>query len=92
MPNGGTLRLAASSDARTGATILVQDTGVGIPADEVERLFQPFHGHFARGTGLGLAIVHRIVTDYRGEIQVSSRPGAGTTVVVRLPVYAELAK
>lgn len=90
MPTGGTLRLSARHDRR-GAAILVQDSGVGIPADELEGLFQPFHGHFARGTGLGLAIVHRIVTDYKGEIQVSSRPGAGTTVAVRLPSPAELA-
>ena len=43
---------------------------------------------FAKGSGLGLAIVHRIVTDYNGEIQVSSQPGAGTTVSVRLPARA----
>lgn len=91
MPNGGTLRLAVRCDEASAVTIVVQDNGVGIPADEVERLFQPFHGHFATGSGLGLAIVHRIVTDYKGEVQVNSRPGAGTTVAVRLPAPAELA-
>ena len=50
-------------------------------AEELDGIFQPFHGAFAKGSGLGLAIVHRIVTDYSGEIQVSSTPGAGTTVV-----------
>ena len=65
--------------------ITVQDEGIGIPAEELDGLFQPFHGTFAKGSGLGLAIVHRIVTDYNGEIQVSSQPGAGTTVSVRLP-------
>ena len=55
------------------------------------RCFQPFHGTFAKGSGLGLAIVHRIVTDYNGEIQVSSQPGAGTTVSVRLPARAAVA-
>ena len=44
-----------------------------------------------KGSGLGLAIVHRIVTDYNGEIQVSSQPGAGTTVSVRLPARAAVA-
>jgi two-component system sensor histidine kinase FlrB len=48
-------------------------------------LFQPFHGTFAKGSGLGLAIVHRIVTDYNGEIRVSSQPGEGTTFTVCLP-------
>ena len=46
---------------------------------------------FAKGSGLGLAIVHRIVSDYNGEIQVSSQPGAGTTVSVRLPARAAVA-
>ena len=66
----------------------VADEGVGIPADELEAIFQPFRGTFAKGTGLGLAIVHRIVSDYGGEIQVTSTPGQGTTIVVRLPARA----
>ena len=68
--------------------LAVGDEGVGIPADELDAIFQPFRGSFAKGTGLGLAIVHRIVSDYGGEIQVSSTPGRGTTVRVRLPVRA----
>ena len=68
--------------------LTVQDEGIGIPPEEVDGLFQPFHGTFAKGSGLGLAIVYRIVTDYNGEIRVSSKPGAGTTVSVRLPARA----
>ena len=91
MPDGGRLRLMASLEPSSdGVVITVQDEGVGIPAEELDGLFQPFHGTFAKGTGLGLAIVHRIVTDYNGEIQVNSRPGAGTTVSVRLPARAEV--
>jgi two-component system sensor histidine kinase PilS (NtrC family) len=86
MPNGGRLKLmAAPEPASDGVVITVQDEGIGIPPEELDALFQPFHGSFSRGSGLGLAIVHRIVTDYHGEIQISSRPGAGTTVSVRLP-------
>jgi two-component system sensor histidine kinase PilS (NtrC family) len=89
MPAGGRLRLTGAVEPGSeGVAITVEDEGVGIPADELDRLFQPFHGTFAKGTGLGLAIVHRIVADYSGEIQVSSRPGAGTTVSVRLPARA----
>ena len=55
----------------------VSDEGVGIPAEELDAIFQPFRGTFSKGTGLGLAIVHRIVSDYGGEIQVSSTPGRG---------------
>jgi two-component system sensor histidine kinase AtoS len=68
--------------------ISVKDEGLGIPPEDVEGLFQPFHGSFARGSGLGLAIVHRIVTDYHGHIHVASQPGAGTTVSVHLPARA----
>jgi two-component system sensor histidine kinase PilS (NtrC family) len=91
MPDGGTLRLAAASDPATGVSILVEDHGVGMPNEALDGLFQPFHGTFGKGTGLGLAIVHRIVTDYHGEIQVSSRPGGGTTVSVRLPARVGVA-
>ncbi len=92
MPNGGRLRLSVSAATplasgplqRPGATLQVEDEGVGIPPEELDGIFQPFRGTFARGNGLGLAIVHRIVTDYDGEIQVTSAVGSGTRVMVRL--------
>jgi len=86
MPNGGKLRLAGALEPSSdGVVLTVCDEGIGIAAEDLDGLFQPFHGSFAKGSGLGLAIVHRIVSDYHGEIQVSSQPGAGTTVSVRLP-------
>ena len=93
MRNGGTLTLGARLESAGGVgyesvVLDVADEGVGIPADELDAIFQPFRSTFAKGTGLGLAIVHRIVSDYNGEIQVSSTPGRGTTVSVRLPVKA----
>jgi two-component system sensor histidine kinase PilS (NtrC family) len=92
MPNGGRLRLSVSGAAptapgvlpRSGATLKVEDEGVGIPPEEIDGIFQPFRGTFARGNGLGLAIVHRIVTDYDGEIEVTSAVGKGTRITVRL--------
>ena len=90
MPGGGRLRLTVAQDTTAnvdGEVVLtVEDGGRGIPAEELESIFQPFHSSFDRGTGLGLAIVHRIVTDYGGTIQVSSTVGNGTVVRVRLPV------
>jgi two-component system sensor histidine kinase PilS (NtrC family) len=92
MPEGGKLRLAVAVEpSNEGVVITVQDEGVGIPPEELDRLFQPFHGRFAKGSGLGLAIVHRIVSDYHGEIRVSSNAGKGTTVSVRLPARAAVA-
>ncbi len=85
MPSGGRLRLAVRSIPDPPAAVLdVEDEGVGIPAEELDGIFQPFHGSFAHGSGLGLAIVHRIVSDYGGEVQVTSAVGKGTTVTVRL--------
>jgi len=97
MPASGRLRMAVLSEPAPGppddpavatpapsVVIEVQDEGVGIPPEELDGIFQPFRGTFARGSGLGLAIVHRIVSDYHGEIQVSSSLGKGTTVRVRL--------
>jgi two-component system, NtrC family, sensor histidine kinase PilS len=86
MPNGGRLVLSGSADtAADGVVLTVRDEGVGIPPEDLDSLFQPFHGRFVKGSGLGLAIVHRIVSDYNGEIHVSSQPGQGTTVAVHLP-------
>jgi two-component system, NtrC family, sensor histidine kinase PilS len=94
MPSGGRLRLAAFAESlgaaeggaepHATAVLEVEDEGVGIPAEELDGIFQPFHGTFARGSGLGLAIVHRIVSDYGGEIQVTSSVGKGTKFSVRL--------
>jgi signal transduction histidine kinase len=66
----------------------VRDEGVGMAAADIERMFQPFQSGFRQGSGLGLAIVRRIVTDHGGRVSVQSAPGAGTEVVVALPVTA----
>lgn len=90
MPGGGRLVLSArretTDEAHADLVLGVQDEGCGIPAEDLDGIFQPFRSSFEKGTGLGLAIVHRIVTDYGGVIQVSSTVGAGTTVRVRLPM------
>ena len=92
MSTGGRLHLSGAHEPSSDGVVLsVRDEGIGIPPEELDGLFQPFHGTFAKGSGLGLAIVHRIVSDYNGEIQVSSQPNAGTTVSVRLPARAVVA-
>lgn len=89
MPGGGRLSLSTrvNGDGRE-AVIVVADQGVGIAEEDLDSIFQPFHSTFSKGSGLGLAIVHRIVRDYEGEIQVTSKPGEGTIVEVRLPARA----
>jgi two-component system sensor histidine kinase PilS (NtrC family) len=96
MPNGGTLRLSVASreDDATGpgeVVIRVEDQGVGIAAEELDGIFQPFRGGFERGTGLGLSIVHRIVSDYGGEVKVTSERGIGTSVDIILPLLTPAA-
>ena len=88
MPSGGRLRLsvAPEGDEAPQVVIGVSDEGVGIAAEDLDGIFQPFRGGFARGTGLGLSIVQRIVSDYGGEVRITSNKGTGTTVHVRFPV------
>lgn len=86
--NGGTLaiRIAASDTItnRPQVEITVSDSGIGIPDEIRERLFEPFVSSKSRGNGLGLAITKRIVTAHQGSIQVNSFPG-GTIFHVYLP-------
>lgn len=93
METGGCLTLSARlrrgvEDEPTMVTMSVRDEGVGIAAADLDRIFQPFHGGFAKGAGLGLSIVHRLVTDRGGEICVSSEVGKGTAVDVHWPIKA----
>jgi two-component system sensor histidine kinase PilS (NtrC family) len=94
MSEGGTLTLAVA-DVRPEAgkpdmvTLAVTDEGIGIDPDDLDGILQPFHGGFARGTGLGLSIVHRIVSDYGGELAMTSARGKGTTVTVKMPAAGQ---
>jgi PAS domain S-box-containing protein len=88
MPDGGRCEIAATptrADDQEWVEIAVHDTGVGIKQEELSRLFEPFYTTKPGGSGLGLAVAYRIVQDHHGTIQVSSAPGGGTTVVVKLP-------
>ncbi|MGW8323109.1 MAG: ATP-binding protein, partial [Thermodesulfobacteriota bacterium] len=68
-----------------GVYIVVQDTGVGIPEDAIEKIFESFYTTKEEGTGLGLTIVRKIVRAHGGELQLESEPGAGTRVGIWLP-------
>jgi PAS domain S-box-containing protein len=101
MPEGGVLtitsenvRLAADEigdkhDAKPGdyAVISVKDTGVGMPADVMERIFEPFFTTkgFGKGSGLGLSMVYGFVSQSGGHVSVDSKVGCGTTIKLFLP-------
>jgi len=90
-PQGGSVRVRLTREERW-ARLEVADTGIGIPLDAREQLFEEFYrapnakALDPGGTGLGLSIVRRVVTMHGGDISVESIPGAGTTFRVRLPL------
>jgi PAS domain S-box-containing protein len=87
MPKGGMLTVGAALDSADGMIITVADTGIGIDADVLPRIFQPFFtSKKRRGLGLGLPICDRIVKSHGGKIVVDSRPGQGTTFELHLPL------
>jgi two-component system sensor histidine kinase PilS (NtrC family) len=85
MPRGGTLRASLERGDGERLRLSFEDTGCGMSAEQVERLFEPFSSTTG-GTGLGLSIVYQIIRDHSGTINVRSREGEGTTIAVELPV------
>ncbi|MGQ9508494.1 MAG: two-component system sensor histidine kinase NtrB [Thermodesulfobacteriota bacterium] len=65
--------------------ISIEDTGVGIPPEEKEKIFEPFYTTKENGTGLGLSIVHKIIENHKGSIRVESKVGKGSTFTIFLP-------
>lgn len=80
---GGTVLLATRLDG-TAVELLVQDRGHGMSDTVRRRAFEPFFTTKARGTGLGLAICRQIIQAHGGSVDLQSRPGEGTTVIIRL--------
>ncbi len=89
MPSGGTLTITVAPDPLGDALLLqVGDTGVGIRAEELPLIFEPFHTtkEQGEGVGLGLSVVYGIVQRHHGRVDVRSKVGEGTTFTVRLPL------
>ena len=97
MPTGGELMITASNQPKNpgaenhtdGAnnmlTLVIQDTGPGIPPQDIKNIFNPFFTTKDKGTGLGLAITHKVITEHNGHIEVKSRPGSGSQFIISLP-------
>ncbi len=94
--DGGRVHVeVAFGEASHSASIIVRDTGMGIPAAEVKRIFGRFYRstlvqeRAIQGTGLGLSIVKQIVESHEGQVDVHSVVGQGTTFTITLPLVAE---
>ena len=85
MPGGGVLTFETGSTASGGAYLRFHDTGIGIPPEKLDRIFQPFFTTKTKGTGLGLSVVRKIVDNHGGRIEVTSEPDKGSTFKILLP-------
>ncbi len=84
MPDGGTLTVSTTWD-QDRVLISIRDTGSGVPAEELERIFEPFFTRKMRGLGLGLAISRTLVDAHGGSLSVVSPAEGGTEFVIVLP-------
>ncbi len=86
-PKGGKITITSEPDARGRLQITFEDSGEGIPRENLDKLFDPFFSTKKKGTGLGLAIVKSIIESHDGEIEVESEPGRGTRFIIFLNAY-----
>ncbi len=89
-PQGGHLRLRVRPNG-SAIEFLVQDEGAGVPADALDRIFEPFERfdpHSGMGTGLGLPVSRRLAEVLGGRLSVQSPPGKGATFILELPMQA----
>lgn len=90
MPHGGDLRIRVNADMQAGqAEIEFRDTGVGIPKENIGKIFEPFFSTKGEGdgTGLGLSISYRIVQNHKGRIEVESEADKGSLFRILLPLH-----
>jgi CheY-like chemotaxis protein len=91
MPEGGTLTIETRSErasaGKSAVSIIVRDTGTGMPQDVVANVFEPFFTTkpLGQGTGLGLSMVYGFVKQSGGDVQIDSEVGRGTAIILRFP-------
>ncbi|MBA2379371.1 MAG: PAS domain S-box protein [Blastocatellia bacterium] len=90
MPDGGSLHVGVGTLPNKRVKVTFEDTGVGMPPEQVEQLFEPFANSTTGGTGLGLSIVYQIVRDHSGVINVRSSEGEGTLIAIEFPREAKV--
>jgi two-component system sensor histidine kinase HydH len=79
IPEGGVLKLTSRSDERQ---LIIEDSGPGIPARDLDKIFDLFYTTKSKGTGLGLPTAYKIVKEHGGELTVQSEQGRGTRVMI----------
>jgi signal transduction histidine kinase len=82
---GGSISIKLSNAEANSVKVEITDSGCGIAADDISKVFEPYFSTKDTGTGLGLAIVKKAVDDHGGTISVASREGSGTTFTIILP-------
>jgi signal transduction histidine kinase len=86
MPDGGEITVSAKKGSAKEIEIQFKDTGQGIAPDELKKIFAYYYTTKEKGVGLGLAITQKMIRAHQGTLEVQSRVGQGTTVIVRLPL------
>ncbi|MFZ0390517.1 MAG: PAS domain-containing protein [Calditrichia bacterium] len=90
MPEGGSLYISTQKTGAKNLRVTVRDTGVGMPEEVVDKVFNPFFTTKGeKGTGLGLSIAYKTISAHGGFIRVQSRIGKGTTFTITLPLSGE---
>jgi signal transduction histidine kinase len=86
---GGTLTISSAMSPDGCLLVSISDTGVGLPPDLAEQIFDPFHSTKPQGTGMGLTITRSIVESYGGRVWATNNQGRGATFCFTLPGEAE---
>ena len=87
MPEGGDLKVLCSSDFnRKELSILIEDSGIGIPRKNISKIFDPFFTTKDDGVGLGLSLCHQIISDHNGKMNIDSKIDKGTRVTLVFPI------
>ena len=88
MPDGGTLTVSSTFDDNQ-LTLTIKDTGAGVAAENLDKLFTPLFSTKQNGLGLGLALTRRVIEEHGGKVRLESEPGRGSSVAISLPLDKE---
>ena len=86
MPKGGVVNISTEMEEWEFVKVNIADPGIGIPPEDMGKIYQLYYTTKPYGTGIGLSLVYRVVQMHNGSLETSSEVGRGTTMIVRLPV------